>query len=308
MKISMPRFLLLAVLLCGLAPTAEACHGLLRRMFAPRYSCEAAPSPVYVAPKSAVVPKEAPDTLEGRVVLKADSAFHVPKSLEDKIFRDRDKKSFRDAKKEHLLDPTWRVDPATRGIANVVVYLKRPKDGPFPIHPQDRVRKDTLVIDIPCCSFEPHMTAFYPMWKDGKDTGETGQDLVFKNSSLVLHNLRATAHPKYNIGFNRNLLVGPQFSVLKDLTRDEMFNPQPRPIVIQNDIYVWMSAYVWIFDHPYFAISQADGSFKIPRVPAGIEVQVMAWHEDQGWLFTKDGKTMTLKKGKNTLDFEMSAK
>jgi hypothetical protein len=43
-------------------------------------------------------------------------------------------------------------------------------------------------------------------------------------------------------------------------------------------------------------------------VPAGMEVQVMAWHESQGWLFTKEGKTITLKSGKNTLDFEMSAK
>jgi hypothetical protein len=69
-----------------------------------------------------------------------------------------------------------------------------------------------------------------------------------------------------------------------------------------------MSANVWCFDHPYFAITKTDGSFRIPRVPAGMEVQVMAWHESQGWLFTKEGKTMTLKKGKNVLDFEMSAK
>ena len=72
--------------------------------------------------------------------------------------------------------------------------------------------------------------------------------------------------------------------------------------------HVWMQAYVWVFDHPYYAITKADGTFAIPRVPADTEVQVMAWHESQGWLFTKDGRTMKLTKGKNTLDFEMSAK
>jgi hypothetical protein len=32
----------------------------------------------------------------------------------------------------------------------------------------------------------------------------------------------------------------------------------------------------------------------------------MAWHESQGWLFTKNGKTMTLKAGKNTLDIHIN--
>jgi hypothetical protein len=39
-----------------------------------------------------------------------------------------------------------------------------------------------------------------------------------------------------------------------------------------------------------------------------MEVQVMAWHEGQGWLFTREGRTMKLNKGKNKLDFEMTAK
>jgi hypothetical protein len=69
----------------------------------------------------------------------------------------------------------------------------------------------------------------------------------------------------------------------------------------------WMGAYV--YDHPYVALTQADGTFSMPRVPAGAEVTIMAWHEVAvlNALAIK-GKAITLKAGENKFDFTIKAK
>jgi hypothetical protein len=238
-------------------------------------------------------------SLEGRVVWKGD----LPKveSLETTIRKHPDAKLILAAPKELLLDPTWRIDPKTKGLANVVVFLKRPAGGKLPIHPDDKVRNEPVVIEAPDCIFVPHVAAVYPEWFDGDKRGATGQKLISRNSTRVLQNRHLKGDPLINAEFNAAIqpLVGEQKYDVK---------AQLLPLMMKSQMHFWMQAYVFAFDHPYYAISKEDGTFTIPRVPAAMEVQVMAWHEAQGWLFTRDGKTMTLKKGKNTLDFEMSAK
>jgi hypothetical protein len=204
------------------------------------------------------------------------------------------------AKKGLLVDPTWKVDAKNLGVANVVVSIKRPKDRALPIHQDDKVRKEHVVIDSPLLVFEPHLCALYEQWFDGKERGPTGQKLVLKNSATVAQNFRCIGDGVKNDGFNLSVRAGDE--------TQRSLQTQTLPLDMRDDIYSWKSARICVFDHPYFAITKADGTFTIPRVPAGMEVRVMAWHEGQGWLFTKDGRAMTLKAGKNTLDFEMNAK
>jgi len=47
---------------------------------------------------------------------------------------------------------------------------------------------------------------------------------------------------------------------------------------IQCDVHNNMSAYRVGFDHPYFAVTDADGKFEIREVPPG-KYTVVAWHE-----------------------------
>ena len=45
------------------------------------------------------------------------------------------------------------------------------------------------------------------------------------------------------------------------------------------NIHPWMDAYVWVFNHPYAAVTKADGTYEIKNVPAGSKVRITAWHE-----------------------------
>jgi hypothetical protein len=184
-----------------------------------------------------------------------------------------------------------------------------PKDTYLEIHPKYKKRKEKLEIDQPHCAFLPRVTAFNPVYFDGKDLVPTGQQLLIKNTATVSHNIRAIGHPKYNQGFNKTLAPGTTIDVLKDLKDEEKFKPQMLPINLQCDIHTWMAAKLFVFDHPYYAVSKADGSFEIKDIPAGAEVRIIAWHEGTGWALKegKAGRPITIEKGKkHTLDIEVS--
>jgi hypothetical protein len=47
------------------------------------------------------------------------------------------------------------------------------------------------------------------------------------------------------------------------------------------DTHAWMLAYIHVFDHAYFTVSDEHGQFTIPNLPAGTYI-LKAWHEDGG--------------------------
>lgn len=190
----------------------------------------------------------------------------------------------------------WVVDAKTRGVKNITLFLKVGKGEYFPIHAMDKKRTDTVVIDQPKCMFLPHVAAFYPEYYDGAKKVATGQKLVIKNSASVTHNTRGIGNPLINPGFNYTLPPKTEKAVSK-------LKAQPTPMLIQCDIHPWMNAKLFVFDHPYYAISAKDGSFSIPRVPAGVEITINGWHEELGWVFGRNGKQVTFKEGPNSLDF-----
>ena len=55
----------------------------------------------------------------------------------------------------------------------------------------------------------------------------------------------------------------------------------PELIKVKCDAHEWMHAWVWEFDHPYFATTGADGRFTIKDVPPG-SYTLVAWQEAAG--------------------------
>ena len=56
---------------------------------------------------------------------------------------------------------------------------------------------------------------------------------------------------------------------------------EPTPVRFKCQVHPWMTAYMGVFDHPYFAVSNAAGQFSLHLVPPG-EYQLVAWHEKLG--------------------------
>ncbi len=195
----------------------------------------------------------------------------------------------------------WVIDKKSKGIANVFIWIKPPLGTYFPIQDADKVRKETVTMDQPACVYEPHALVLYPEYFDGAKMVPTGQKFVVKNSAKCAHSVRTTPDLKVNIAQN--------FNIPPDARRECEFKPQRYPILIDCAFHGWMGAYVGVYDHPYHALTQADGSFSMPRVPAGAEVTIMAWHEVVALnALAIKGKAITLKAGENKFDFTIKAK
>lgn len=91
---------------------------------------------------------------------------------------------------------------------------------------------------------------------------QTGQKITVKNSDPVLHNVHDVPTVSGNNEQNMAQMPGgPELSFT--FSKPEDF------LKFKCDVHPWMFAWVSVFDHPYFAVSAKDGSFKIANVPAG---------------------------------------
>jgi hypothetical protein len=59
------------------------------------------------------------------------------------------------------------------------------------------------------------------------------------------------------------------------------FSTQEVMVPFKCDVHPWMRAYIGVVDHPYFAVSAADGTFSLKGLPPGTYT-VEAWHEILG--------------------------
>ena len=137
-------------------------------------------------------------------------------------------------------------------LGNVVVSLRglKPAAAPGPT--------TGAAVDQVGCRYEPHVQAV-----------TVGTQLTLVNSDGVLHNVHGSIGSTQ--AFNLAMPIKGQ-RVPARLTR-------PGLVRLQCDAgHTWMSAYVYVFDHPYFAVTGADGRFEIKDVPPG-HYTVEYWHE-----------------------------
>src|SRR5262249_11292399 len=101
---------------------------------------------------------------------------------------------------------------------------------------------------------------------------QTGQTIEFVNSDPIMHNVHST--PADVKSWNLNL---PKQGVEREV---KVAKPEVM-IPMKCDVHPWMRGYLGVLDHPYFAVTGADGKFTLPNVPAG-EYVVASWHEKFG--------------------------
>jgi plastocyanin len=136
-----------------------------------------------------------------------------------------------------------------------------------------------IVIDQKGCMFQPRVAG-----------AQVCQPIEFRNSDALLHNVHGT--PGQSDAWNFGLGVQGSHRTVR-LAKPEVM------VVTRCDVHPWMRAYLGVVDHPFFAVTGADGAFELRGVPAGDYV-VGAWHEVLG---TREAR-VTVKPGTSeTVDF-----
>lgn len=165
---------------------------------------------------------------------------------------------------KQVLGEQFVVDPATGGIRDVVIYLSDKKfiagDPKWEHSDYAAAASDTLDFDQKNCVFLTHMQVI-----------RTSQRLRILNSDPIGHNTNIAATPKAN-PFNQTIPSAGQV----------MYDPggeTAEPFGVSCSIHPWMSANMLVRSNPCFAVTKADGSFEIPNVPAGVELEFRVWQE-----------------------------
>jgi hypothetical protein len=184
-----------------------------------------------------------------------------------------------------VLDETWVIDPNTRALRNVFVWLapadagkKMPVPAPLP-----GGKPKPAEMDFVACALVPHSLAL-----------REGQPLVLKASSLC-YNPSWHGSPLKNPGGNVVIPPGKAHTV-NGLKADGA------PIAVTCSLHRWAKAWVRVFDHPYYAVSDAAGRFEISNAPIG-ECRIVYWHDTgyKGGQTGKAGDRITVRPGVNDL-------
>jgi plastocyanin len=171
------------------------------------------------------------------------------------------------------------VDAATKGVKNVLVYLPRPS-----AVNEDAKKSATakaVEFDQKHCVFEPHVMGLM-----------AGVPVTLKSSDPIPHNVNVKLKKS---SFNQTIAAGQTVFTPQDAERT--------PGQVVCDIHPWMSAWWMVLDHPYSAVTDAQGYYEIKNVPAGTQ-KVVVWQEavkSGGFVTPASGEDVVIKAGDATV-------
>jgi hypothetical protein len=154
--------------------------------------------------------------------------------------------------KLHPTVPTTRryVVGKDNGLANVFVYISKGLEGKKFSPPADSVELDQIG-----CNYNPYVFGVM-----------VGQKVLIKNSDPLMHNIHALPTVDGNSEFN---FAEPSAGDVNDTKWGESIKVPEVMVKLKCDVHQWMFAYAGVQADPFFAVTDADGNFKIPNVPAG---------------------------------------
>ncbi len=138
-------------------------------------------------------------------------------------------------------------------VQNVLVYVSKGLEGQ-----EFKPTETPVLLDQVGCTYTPHVVAVM-----------AGQPLEVRNSDATLHNVMST--PRDNTPFNFGMSV-------KGETRKMKFQFPELKMNTKCFMHPWMSGYIHVLEHPFFAVTGEDGTFKIEGMPPG-EYEVTVLHE-----------------------------
>jgi plastocyanin len=141
------------------------------------------------------------------------------------------------------------------GLANVVVYVSDGL-GAQTFQPSDQ----PAVFEQKGCQYKPHVLAM-----------QAHQKLDVVNSDETTHNIHPT--PSNNREWNMTQPHGVPLE--QTFAREEVAVP------VKCNVHPWMKGYIAVFKHPFFAVTDKNGSFELKDLPPGTYT-ITAWQEKLG--------------------------
>jgi hypothetical protein len=168
-------------------------------------------------------------------------------------------------------------------LQNVLVYVSKGLEGK-----KFDVPRQSVILDQVGCVYTPHVVAVM-----------AGQTLEIRNSDATLHNVMSA--PRNNPPFNFGMPV-------KDQKSEKVFKSPEMKMNLKCFMHPWMSSYVHVLEHPFFAVTGPDGTFTIHGLPPG-EYELSVLHETSLFEPTPAVAKLTLAAGETkTADFTFQPK
>ena len=162
--------------------------------------------------------------------------------------------------KDHSCCGSAKVSPRlvvgkAGAVKNAVVYLDAITEGKkFPVTPK-------VLLNQKKCEYDPHVLIV-----------PQGTQMDIVNGDPILHNVHAYCGMQST--FNIAQPIKGQCTTIK---RTQL--SKPGPVTLTCDAgHPWMSGFVFVAPHPYYAITDKNGNFRLENVPPG-KYTLRMWHE-----------------------------
>lgn len=142
------------------------------------------------------------------------------------------------------------IEQSGSELANVVVFVKAPPTHAPAVRASIRQKEEV---------FLPHVVAV-----------PVGSTVEFPNDDLIFHNV-------FSLSRTATFDLG---RYPRGQSRSRTFSA-PGIVKVYCNLHSHMNAVIRVFDHPYFAIPDGEGRFRIAGLAPG-QYDVVAWHERVG--------------------------
>lgn len=163
-------------------------------------------------------------------------------------------------------------------VQGVFVYLNKAPKGGKPLE----VTAEPFLFDQKNCRFFPHCVVI-----------PCGQTVKVLSDDPIAHNTHT--YPGKNPPVNSGVAPGDREGKLTYVYK----KPESVPVAVSCDYHTWMKAYQLPVDHPYAAVTDENGAFTIPDLPAG-EHSFVVWHEAADGGFVERKFAVEIKAGETT--------